>query len=217
MLFRSRAIVVLSLAASLGCQSLARLTHRQAVPEPPKALAGFNAVEISGVPVDVMVGGAFEVAIPGALAQDLEARVESETLVITAKRILDHAREAGDGPRVRVSLPELRRVTVNGAEVAISGVTGRKLALEATGRSRLVVAGSVDGVDFRLANESRGDGRQLKVRTATVRLDGASRLDLRPDRAVSGEAKGASKLAVWSRPKRVGVAILDTSTISYVR
>jgi hypothetical protein len=217
MLSGSRAIVVLSLAASFGCQSLARLTHRPATPEPPKALAGFDAVEISGVPADVMVGGAFEVAIPGALAEDVEARVENQTLIITARRALVHARDGGDGPRVRVALPELRRMTVNGAEAAVSGVTGRRLSLEATGRSRLVVAGTVDGVDFTLADESRGDARHLKVRTAIVRLDGASRLDLRPDRAVSGEAKGASKLAVWSRPKRVGVAIRDTSTVSYVR
>jgi hypothetical protein len=203
MLLRSRVIIVLALATT-SCGALGRLGRGKAS-EAPRALTGFDTVEVTGVPVEIVVGP--DAAVEGA--RELEVRVQDHTLMLTR-------RASADGVRVRVTVPELRRLAVTGSEVSVSGLAGGRVAVEATERGRVILEGAADAVDFVLESGSRGDARRLKVRTATVRLDGASRLDLRPDRAVSGEAKGASKLAMWSRPKRVGVATHDKSTISYV-
>ena len=142
-----------------------------------------------------------------------------------------------DRVQVSVALPKLSRLQVSASQVAVTGAAGPELAitarhvsnvnvgeidstrlvLEATTGSRIVVAGSARMLEFSLSGASRGDARQLKVPTAKVNLAGASRMDLRPDRAISGKATGASKLAMWSKPKRMGVATRDDSTISYVR
>jgi hypothetical protein len=235
----NRALTVLGLALAVGagaCKSLGLGAHGKGEVSPP--LAGFDTIDVSGgLIVDITVGGAFAVAIDGdeTLARLVDARVEKQTLVLAPRGKADaHAKE---GAHVRVTLPELRRLEVDASRVAVSGAGGPKLQiiaragstvnvaalegshlrLEATQGSRLVLAGAADTIDIALAGASRGDGRQLKVRTAKVDLAGASRLDLCPEQGVSGEAKGASKLAVWSSPKRMKVATRGASSVTYVR
>jgi hypothetical protein len=228
-------VLLLGLAGgSSGCKLLGLLNRDKPV---TVQLSGFEAVRIAGVPAAVTVGEDFKVVIEGDedLARQIDARVEDDTLVVTA--ILEQGALATDGPRVRVALPTLRRLQVSGTQVTVAGPSGpkldvaardgstvvlnglesRHLVLESGERSRIVVAGSASSAQFSLSGGSRGDARQLKVRAAKVTLSEASRLDLRPDRTLSGEASGASKLAVWGKPKRVGVATRDTSTVSYVR
>jgi hypothetical protein len=230
-------LIVVSLAlAVLGagaCKSLG--FHDRAAASTAK-LSGFEAVTLAGgLTAEIAVGAEFSVTTDGdqALARQVKARVDDQTLVVA----LDP--KAARGPvRVRIGLPALRRlqasdacrVTVTdaagqslevaartGSTISVAGIDGGRLALDATGGSRIVVAGKADSVAVSLAGASRGDARALKVRTARVTLAGASRLDLRPQQAVSGEASGASKLAVWSRPKRIGVATSEDASVTYVR
>jgi hypothetical protein len=114
-------------------------------------------------------------------------------------------------------LPRLLRLQAEAARVTVTGVKGRQLSVAGTGGSRIVVAGTADALECSLSGASRGDARELAVGSARVSLAGASRLDLRPRQSVSGEATGASKLAVWSKPKRVGVATRDSASVTYVR
>jgi hypothetical protein len=236
----NRLPIILSLALAIlgsgACKSLGFHGSGKSAPASPP-LTGFDSVELAGgLTAEIAVGDDFEVAIEGdpALVRQIEAHVEEQTLVVARAT---KATRTGGPVRVRIALPALGRlqadacrVTVTGAagkrlEVAahggstvnVAGIDGDRLVLEATGGSRLVVAGKTDSVAFSLADASRGDGRELKARTAKVTLAGASRLDLRAQQAVSGEASGASKLAVWSKPKRIGVATRDASTVTYVR
>jgi hypothetical protein len=234
----NRAVILVGLALGAGaCQSLGLGNHgKSAEVSPP--LAGFDAIDVGGgLTADITIGGAFAVAIDGdkALARQVTARVEKETLVLAPKDKLDaHAKE---GLHVRVTLPKLRRLEVGAAHAAVTGAGGPKLQiiaragstvnvgalegshlqLQATEGSRIVLAGAADTIDIALSGASRGDGRQLKLRAAKVDLAGASRLDLRPEQAVSGEATGASKLAVWSSPKRMKVATRGAASVTYVR
>jgi len=233
-----RLLVIVSLALAVfgsgACKSLG-LSARGPTAAANRPLIGFDAVELAGgLTADIAVGNDFGVAIDGdqAVRRQVKARVEDRTLVVALEP------NSAKGPvRVRIGLPALSRleadacrVTVTGAagqklEVAartgstvnVGGIDGGRLVLDATDGSRIVVAGKADSVAFSLSGASRGDARALRVRTARVTLAGASRLDLRPQQAVSGKASGASKLAVWSKPKRIGVATHDASSITYVR
>jgi hypothetical protein len=236
---QTRLLRVLSLALAVigpgACKSIGFL-HRDSSAV-SRSLTGFHAVELAGgVTAEIAVGGTFAVAIDGdqALARRVKARVDKRTLMVALEA---KAAPAPGAVRVRIAMPALTRlqadackVTVTGAagqelEVAartgstvnVSGIDGGGLVLDAAGGSRIVVAGAADTVSFSLAGASRGDARELKVRTAKVKLAGASRLDLRPQQALSGEASGSSKLAVWSKPKRVAVATRDASSVTYVR
>jgi hypothetical protein len=229
---RSSFIVFITVFAAGGCASLG-LRSRSNAPDAERTLTGFDAVEITGaVSAEIVEGPAFAVTLGAERAA--EARVNGETLVVTAARPASAA--ARGGVTVRISMPVLRRLQVAGARVVVKGTSAprleiaareaavvnlegtraARLVIEARG-SRMVVAGESDSVQLALAEASRVDARALKVRTAKVSLAGASRLDLRPDRLVSGNATGASMLAVWSQPKRVKVATRDRASVSYVR
>jgi hypothetical protein len=196
-------------------------------------VASFDAVEITGdVTADITVGGAHAVAVDvggnQGLARQVETRVENQTLLVTAKQ---------PGAKLTVAMPSLRRLQVTGAHVQVTGAAapaltvaarggstvkltalqGDRLVLEASEGSRVVLAGSARSLTFALSGKSRGDARELDLRTARVRLEGGCRLDLRPTQAVTGEATGSSKLAVWSKPKRVKVATRGDSVVNYVR
>jgi hypothetical protein len=240
MLAINRAVTVAGLAFTVlgsgACKSLG-LGARGSSPEASRPLASFDAIEVTGgLNADITVGGVSSVEIEGdrSHVRQVDARVEKGTLVLTPKGKLDPA--AKDGLRVRVVVPKLLRLQAEASQVAVTGagpklqllarqgstvkvtaLEGSHLALKASEGSRIVLAGAADAIDVSLSGASRGDGRQLKVRTAKVDLAGASRLDLRPEQAVSGEAKGASKLAVWSTPKRVKVGTRDASSVTYVR
>jgi hypothetical protein len=235
-----RLMTVTSLAALClgagGCKSLAFLHTRGAAAARP-ALAGFDSVQISG-PLDAQltVGEAFEVRIEGdrAATAKVNARLAERTLVVDAPAAGGAAKEA---VKLRVTLPRLQNLKVDGARVAatgpfgatlevsashagtvhIDGAGGGRLLVEALDGSRVVLAGTADALYFTLTGGSRGDARQLKVRTAKVSLAGASRLDLNPEQALSGKATGGSRVALWNKPKRVAVATRDASDINYVQ
>jgi hypothetical protein len=138
--------------------------------------------------------------------------------------------------RVRVVLPALARVQAHGARVTVKaaaserleieaqkasnvmveGIAAQQLVVEAIEGSRVVLTGTAEALQCSLSQASRADARQLEVRTARVSVADASRLDLRPRAALSGEASGASRVAVWSKPRRVRVATRDASRVTYV-
>jgi hypothetical protein len=233
-----RVIRILPLAAIFlgagGCKSLGFHTGKTA---PAAPLAAFEAVTVTGgVTADITVGEELAVKVEGPSPQSrrVETRVEKGMLLVAARPALD---PKAPPVRVRVTLPRLARVQVDGSTVTVTagatprldivaregstvnvgGVKGGRLVVEGASRSRIVVAGAADVLECALSGASRGDARQLAVGSARVSLAEASRLDLRPRQAVSGEATGASKLAVWSKPKRVGVATRDGSSVTYVR
>jgi len=204
-----RVLPVALLLAAGGCQSLGLLGRAKA---PAAPLSGFEAVAVTGVTTDIAVGEAFAVKVEGDAnaARQVETRVEKDTLLVTAR--------PGAAPmRVRVALPRLARVEAQAARVTVTGVKGGRLSIAGAGGSRIVVAGTAETLECSLSGASRGDARELAVGSARISLAGASRLDLRPRHSVSGEATGASKLAVWSKPKRVGVATRDSASVTYVR
>jgi hypothetical protein len=236
--FDNRLIRILPLAVTLlgGCKSLGFHTGSKPV-EATRKLAGFEAVTVAGgVAVDIALGDAFSVTVdaPPALAQKVETRVEKAMLLVAVRPRLDPK----SGPvRVRVVMPRLTRVQVEASSVTVAageipqldvvareggivnvgGVKAERLLVEGRGASRIVVAGAARTLECVLAGASRGDARDLAVGTARVSLAEASRLDLRPRQMVSGEATGASKLAVWGKPKRMGVATRDGSSVTFVR
>jgi hypothetical protein len=205
-------IRVLLLAAMMGAGGCKTLGFQgRARTSAASALAGFEAVEVTGVTTEITVGDAFAVNVEGAKdARSIETRVKDGALLVSAR-----------GPQaaahVRVVLPRLARVRAQAARVTVAGVKSDHLTVEGDEGSRIVVAGTVDVLECTLAGASRADARELTVTSAQISLAGASRLDLRPERAVSGQATGASKLAVWSKPKRIKVATRDSATVTMVR
>jgi hypothetical protein len=228
--------LALAVLGAGGCKSLGSLgmfnRGQQAAAQP--ALAGFEGVQIGpGVTADISVGGDFAVAIDGdrALVRQVATRVDKQDLVVT---------RTGDDQtpvHVRVVLPKLRRLQVDGARVTVAGAAGPRLEITArdhstvtasaldAGRlvltardaSRIVLSGAAQTLEASLSGGSRGDARQLALRNARVDLGEASRLDLRPERAVSGKATGGSRLAVWGKPRRVSVATRGAADVNYVR
>ena len=223
--------------AAGGCKSLGNplAVFKRGQQSPAPALAGFEGVQIGpGVTADISVGGDFAVAIDGdrAAVREVAARVENENLVVT------RASASPQAPvHVRVALPKLRRLQVDGSRVNVAGAAGPRLEIAArdhstlnataldAGRlvltardgSRVVLAGAAQRLDVSMSGASRGDARKLSLRNARVDLGEASRLDLRPERTVSGKATGGSRLAVWSKPRRVGVATRDASDVNFIR
>jgi hypothetical protein len=240
---RRPVIALLFVHALLGAGACKSLGLGARAPNLVQPLAAFDAIEISeGVAATITVGGDPSVAVEPAAGRggQLEARVVNGTLVLSNRQSSSQSgagAPASNKLHVRVVVPALRRLQVSGSEVQldgpaaarleiaarnastvkIAGVRGVRLVLQASEGSRVAVAGTTNTLVADLSGGSRGDARELEVRTAKVHLDGACRLDLRPTRAITGEASGSSRLAVWSTPKRVKVATRGDSAVDYVR
>jgi hypothetical protein len=218
----------LALCGSGGCRSLGLLLHRQ-VAQP---VAPFDTLEVSGpVVVEVAAGDRPALTVEGA-GEEVSSRVEEGTLFLEGKTA-----DGGAPVSVRLTVPQLRRLVVaastakvtggigpdldiaarRGASVTVANIEGGHVVVDGRGHSRITLAGTADTVAFSLFDDSRADGRQLKVGTAKVALAGASRLDLRPEKAVAGEATGHSRLEVWSKPRRLKVATRGAASVEYVR
>jgi len=229
---RRPSLVLALLAVLAGCKSLGLDPA-----SPARNLTGFDEVEVLGrLTAEISVGDRFLVTVTGdqKLARQVETRVEDQTLLVTTRQEGDT--RLAERVRVRVVLPALARLQAHGARVTVTGaaterleveaqkgatvtvdaIAAQRLVVEAIEGSRVVLVGSAESFQCALAQASRADARQLEVRTARVSVADASRLDLRPRTALSGEASGASRVAVWSKPRRVRVATRDEARVTYV-
>lgn len=164
-------------------------------------LAGFTEVAAgAGLEVEIVQGDGFSVAAEGAPRglDRLEIETRGDLLVIEQRargleRFSPLMRALNDDVVVRVSLPELVRVTASaGSDVTATGSSGKAFSAEASSGADLVVTG-VDAARVALAASS-GAGLEVsgQCETLTAGASSGADLDARGLRCDAAEAQGSS-------------------------
>ena len=147
-------------------------------------LSGFTQIDANSVAeVEVTRGAAFgvEVEVDDNLESRLDVAVRGDTLYVK----LQNGMYDKFTLRARVTMPELTGVKLNGASTLRGDLDGEDLDLDLNGASRATLTGAA--------------GRM------TVKVNGASRVEINASGAVSGKANGASSIAVTGSPTSVDV------------
>ena len=165
--------------------------------------ADFNGVGVSGVfQVEVTAGKDFSVQVQADdnLLPYIRTEVKRGILEIeTTERIESHT-----PLRVLVSAPNIESIEVSGvSDVSVAGVATSSLEIQASGRSKVNVAGKTDGVNVEVSGGSSVEAEDLKAQTASVAASGSSRVSVFVTERLTSSASGASTIVYSGGPTSV--------------
>lgn len=128
---------------------------------------------------------------------------------------------AGDGARIRITVPPLRRIAIGGsgtvdstrmadeAEVAIGGsgtirvskLEGARLSAKIGGSGRIEAAGSVDALDLSIGGSGKLLAPTLEVGSARIRIGGSGKAEFASDGEVEAKVGGVGDIVVHGQPR----------------
>jgi hypothetical protein len=185
-----------------------------------RAVGSFSALEVSGgVDVRVAHGPAPAVTVDAgeAVIDRVVTRVRGGVLHIGVRdRGIVIGRDPLRGARVRVTLPRLHDVTVDGSsDVDVSGLRARSLAFHMHGGGDVTAHGRVRSLDADITGS--GDARLagLSARTAHVVVSGPADVDLSVSDSLAIEVDGPGDVTYRGNP-RVTQQITGPADISHI-
>ena len=137
--------------------------------------------------------------------------------------------------KARITTPELRRLSLNGAEsgrisgfdsvkdfgLVVSGASSaqgrigaQRIAIEVSGASKVTLEGSADNARLEASGASTLNLENLTVREADADISGASRATISVTDTLSAEVSGASNLTYIGNPTLRRVSTSGGSTIN---
>ncbi|HMO75254.1 MAG TPA: head GIN domain-containing protein [Sphingopyxis sp.] len=162
------------------------------------ALTGFTGVEVTG-PDDVTIrqGTAFSISATGPKAEidELEVRLDGQTLSIGRKREGFNFRRGGKGVKIAITMPRLDRLRLTGSgsidadavegdavEAALTGsgdlkiakLTGKTAKISVSGSGDVEIdGGSADSAELSVTGSGDIDASDLTVATIDVAVTGS--------------------------------------------
>jgi DUF4097 and DUF4098 domain-containing protein YvlB len=176
-------------------------------------LADFSRIDADSVAqVEVTRGDEFsvEVEVDDNLASKLDVGVTDDTLRIK----MQDGWYTNFTLRARVTMPELTGVTLDGASKLSGELASEDVALDLDGASRITLTGTAGRVTIKINGASQALLGDLTAEEA-VEMDanGASRVEINANGAVSGKANGASRITVTGSPTSVEVETEGASQV----
>jgi hypothetical protein len=168
-----------------------------------RSLSGFKGVD---------VGGIFQVEITAGNEFALEIETDDNLLPLIKTEVNDGVLEIESEGRispsgkilVRISAPDITELDVSGAaNVTLNGVKNSNLAVEASGASKLRIAGVTTKLTVETSGASKVDADDLKTGNATVDGSGASHVELNVSGELNADLSGASHVTYSGTPTAV--------------
>jgi len=167
-------------------------------------LDGFSRIDAdSGAQVEVTRGDAFsvDVEVDDNVASQLDLSVTGDTLRIR----LDVDSQVNITFRVRVTMPELTGVTLDGGSTLRGELDGESLAVNLDGGSRATLTGTVDRVTIDVNGGAQALLGDLAAGDVELSANGGARIEVNASGRVTGEANGGAKITVTGSPTSVDV------------
>jgi len=167
-------------------------------------LDGFSRIDASqGAQVEVTRGDAFsvDVEVDDNVASKLDLSVSGDTLRIA----LDVDSQVNVTFRVRVTMPELTRVTLNGGSKLQGELAGENLAVNLNGGSQATLTGTAGRVAIDVNGGSKALLGDLVAGDVELTANGGSHVEVNSSGRVSGKASGGSSVTVAGSPTSVDV------------
>jgi hypothetical protein len=186
--------------------------------EDARPVEGFESIELrGGARVDVQVGQPASLVVSGGAdaVANLESRVTNGTLVLQSRRRGFRVWTGGEPVRLRVTLPTLRTLTINGAtEAQLNGPSGGELDLVVNGAASFQASGSVDRLTARLNGAGNMDLSRLSAVNATVEANGAGNITVYVTGSLDARVNGVGSIRYRGAPAQVQTAINGVGSIA---
>lgn len=185
-----------------------------------RAVGSFHALEVSGS-VDVRVVRA---AAPSVTVHAGKAIIDRVTTGVSGGVLHIGVRDRGivighdplDGARVRVAMPALRDVTVDGSsDLDLGGLTTRALTVRINGPGDVTARGRVGHLDARVAGPGDARLEGLQASTARVAVEGPGDVDVSVADALDIRVDGPGDVSYRGDP-RVTQEVNGPGDISHV-
>lgn len=186
-----------------------------------REVAGFDAIDLEGpfrATIEVGSPGGAE----GPSATTLELRGDDDVVPKVRAEVQGSTLHLSLPGRVVTKLPleaivrvpSLVELDASGAAtVVVSGLEGERLEVDASGASRVSLAGRVDALDLEVSGASAVEAQGLSVTQASVDASGASTVDVLARQVLHAEASGASTIRYHGRPAQLAEDASGASTI----
>jgi hypothetical protein len=208
-----RCLIALSalLAATAGCSRQDGPPSTQT-----RTVDAFHSIELQGAAtVDVLVGERQSVVVEGnsEALERLTTQVSGERLAVRSDNAWLWQR--GDGAlKVRITLPELRLLEVNGAgRISVNGPTGGATTLVLSGAGEIEAAGRLDTLTARLNGAGKIDLSRLQSTDAEVTVNGAGQLKVNVTHRLDATLNGVGTIEYSGNPTQVNPTINGVGSI----
>ncbi len=164
-------------------------------------LSGFHSIEVSNaLQVDVAAQKDFSVSVE--TDDNLVALIRTEVSGGVLHISCDKHVSTSSTIRVRVSVPDIDNVEVNGAStVTVANVKNSSLALDVSGASKVKVDGETSQLKAEASGASKVDAQNLTAENGTVSTSGASGANVNVTGILKADASGASHINYAGTPE----------------
>ena len=186
---------------AIGCNAVTGKKGSGNAKTETRGLTGFKEIEANGaLNLDIGFGPEFVVKIEADdnLLEDITTEVSGSKLIIGTKDRINPQTKID----VKITMPELARLDVNGASTGnIGGLQGDKFELALNGASKFKISGEVRELKARASGASSIDAEGLKAENAEVDSNGASKITVNATGDLKADASGASSVTYVGEPK----------------
>lgn len=177
-------------------------------------LKGFKAVEVGGVflvEITAQKDFSLEIETDDNLLPLIKTEVNDGVLTIESEGRLSPTNQI----KVRISAPDIDDLDVSGAaNLTLNDVKNSSLSVEASGASKLKLAGETTRLTVDVSGASKLDAEELKASKADVEASGASRIDVNVSEDLSVDASGASNIVYSGTPSSLHKKTSGASHVS---
>lgn len=177
-------------------------------------LTDFNAIEVGGV-----------VQVEASAGKDFSVEVEADDNLLPLVKtevsggVLHLRTEKGISTknpiRIRITAPDIENLEVSGAsKVSLDNVSNENLQIDASGASKVTVAGETANLTIDVSGASKIEAENLQTENALIDASGASCVKVFAANELKADASGASNIVYTGNPKNL---IKNTSGASSVR
>lgn len=174
----------------------------------------FDSIELRGAAaVDVLVGEQQSLVVEGSprTLETLDTAVRGQRLVIEHRGTWFWR---GDELRVRVTVPELRAVELDGAgSITVIGLSGGETSLVLSGAGRMEAVGEVDSVHARVNGAGSIDLSRLAATDGDVSVNGAGSIEVSATGTLSASVNGVGSVRYAGTPARLDTSINGVGSI----
>ena len=176
----------------------------------------FSGVDVGGIlNVEIKKGETVSVIVEADdnVAPLIKTVVKDGTLKIWSEKKF----KTKNGVRVFVSAPNIERIDSSGvAKVSYTGISGGSLEVEASGASKVELAGNVESLDIDMSGASRIAAKKLVAETADVDGSGAASLTVQVNSTLRADVSGPSSVNYSGDPAELKKSVSGAGRVNKI-
>jgi len=205
---RHLALAALAVAAALA--STPALADEQA-----RTLPAFTSIELKGpISIDIRAGKAQAISVRGTskfVGMVVTEVVDGELRIYLRDR---EVRKMSGDPRVIVTVPSLRRFTMEGAgETVLRDLSGDRFEVNYRGAGSMTLAGTVRQLAIQAQGAGEVDARRLIAQDADVDFQGVGSVQIYASGKLDAKVQGIGELSYYGHPRTVNKSVSGIGSV----